>query len=195
MPFESARPWIGEGMKCPSKAVKDNDSWLIYIPFDTCGHKLGGSLLAEVSGHNGGVGPVIGDPDYFIDCYEIVRELVEDGIVMSGVTVCDGGLMAALSSLCSDCSVVADVNGIATAYNEPDATKILYSEIPGVLMQIQDSDYDYIDAQLLLQDVAYYPIGHPDHSGKGISVVRESRAGVASILASLMQGQLSEGED
>ena len=62
-------------------------------------------------------------------------------------------------------------------------------------MQIQDSDYDYIDAQLLLQDVAYYPIGHPDHSGKGISVVRESRAGVASILASLMQGQLSEGED
>ncbi|MGN1210780.1 MAG: hypothetical protein ACI4TM_03785 [Candidatus Cryptobacteroides sp.] len=195
MPFESTRPWMGEGLKCPSKAAPDNSSWLIYIPFDTCGYKLGGSLLAEVSGHNGGVGPVIGDPDYFIDCYEIVREFVEDGIVMAGVTVCDGGLMAALASLCADCAVSADINGIATAYNDTDATKILYSEVPGVLFQIHDADYDYVDAQLLLQDVAYYPIGHPDHSRKGISVVRESRAGVASILASLMQGQMSEGED
>ena len=31
----------------------------------------------------------------------------------------------------------------------------------GAIIQIKDSDYDYVDAEFLLQDIAYYPIGHP----------------------------------
>ena len=54
-----------------------------------------------------------------------------------------------------------DISGIEQAYIETDAIRILFSEIPGVVIQIRDSDYDYVDAQFLLQDIAYYPIGHP----------------------------------
>ena len=39
--------------------------------------------------------------------------------------------------------------------------RILFSEVPGVIFQINDSDYDYLDAELLLQDVMYFPLGHP----------------------------------
>jgi phosphoribosylformylglycinamidine synthase len=193
-PFQSRHPWISELRKCPSDMKADPSDWLIYIPFDTCPHKIGGSLLAQTQGHNGGVGPHIQDPDYFIDCYEVVRELVEDGIVIAGATVADGGLATAVVSMCGECGTGIDLCGLMSSYQETDTTKLLFSEIPGVVLQISDYDYDYLDSQLLLQDIAYYPIGHPDPSNKEISIKEGSRCGVASILASLLE-QASEGED
>ena len=47
---------------------------------------------------------------------------------------------------------------------------------------------------MLLQDIAYYPLGHPSASAKGISFKEKSRNSVAGILASLLS-QASEGED
>jgi phosphoribosylformylglycinamidine synthase len=193
-PFQSSHPWISEQRKCPSKMNADPSDWLIYIPFDTCQHKIGGSLLAQTQGHNGGVGPHIQDPDYFIDCYEVVRELVEDGIVTAGATVSDGGLATAVGSMCGSCGTCIDLCGLMSSYQETDTTKLLFSEIPGVVIQISDYDYDYLDSQLLLQDIAYYPIGHPDPSVTDVTFKEGSRCGVAGILASLLE-QASEGED
>ena len=99
-PYESTHPWISESRKCPSTVVDDPKSWILYIPFDTCRFKLGDSLLSQSHGENGGAAPAISDPDYFIDCYEVVRELTEDGIIMSGVTVADGGLLTAAARMC-----------------------------------------------------------------------------------------------
>ena len=101
-PYESRHPWISEERKCPSVISDDPDSWIIYIPFDTCGFRLGDSLLSQVNGHNGGKAPDISDPDYFIDCYEVVRELVEDGFVMAGANVADGGIVTAARRMCGD---------------------------------------------------------------------------------------------
>lgn len=193
-PYESTHPWISEEKKCPGEAINDPKSWIIYIPFDTCGYKLGGSLLAQANDDNGGSAPSIQDPDYFIDCYEVVRELAEDGFIMSGRTVGDGGLAVAASRLCSGHGLEMDLSGVISSYQEDDQIKILFGEIPGVLIQISDENYDYVDSQFLLQDIAYYPIGHPADGISGISVAKGEKTGVADILASLL-GQASEGED
>ena len=193
-PFQSSHPWISEKRKCSDNIQPSPSDWLIYIPFDTCSYRIGGSLLAQTQGHNGGVGPHIQDPDYFIDCYEVVRELVEDGIVSAGVTVSDGGLATAAASMCGECGICIDLNGLKSSYQEQDTTKLLFGEIPGVIIQISDYDYDYLDSQLLLQDIAYYPIGHPNPSATGVSFKAGTRSGVAGILASLLE-QASEGED
>lgn len=188
--------WISHARKCPGKALPDQKSWLIYIPFDTCSHRLGGSLLEEVTGSRQDPCLEIRDPDYFIDCFEVVRELVEDGVIISGTTVSDGGLLTAAARLCSRTGACLDVSGIVASYMEKDIVKILFAEIPGILVQISDSEYDYTDSQLLLQDVAYYPIGHPGKGDGKISVVHSSRSDVAGILASLIDGiDSSEGED
>lgn len=179
---------------CPEEAVADSRSWIIYIPFDQCSFRLGGSVLSGILG-SGGMAPEICDPDYFIDCYEVVRELVEDRVVIAGTTVCDGGLAAAAARMARTTGIPLDLSGIMTAYHENDITRILFSEIPGVIVQIDDNDYDYIDAQLLLQDIAYYPLGHPSPSSEGIEVMRKGRSGVADILAALMQGTPPAGED
>ena len=193
-PYESRHPWIGDNRKCPAVMVDDPDSWLVYVPFDTCGFRLGGSLLAEIKGHDGGPAPQIMDADYFIDCYEVVRELVEDGIISAGVSIGNGGLATAALRFCEGKGAKFDISGIMSSYQEIDSTRILFGEIPGVLIQIQDNDYDYFDSQMLLQDIAYYPLGHPSASADGLRFCEKSRNGVAEILASRM-GQASEGED
>ena len=192
-PFESHNPWISEERKCSSTIVPEEASKIIYIPFDTCSYRIGGSLLAQLKGHNGGIGPHIKDPDYFIDCYEVVRELVEDGIVIAGATVADGGLATAAASMCKGCGMTLDIHGLKASHQETDQVKILFGETPGVLLQIRDNDLDYLDSQLLLQDIAYYPIGHP-YPTEGLNFSPTAMSGVAGILASLM-GQASEGED
>ena len=87
-----------------------------------------------------------------------------------------------------------DLSGILASYQEEDRTKVLFGEVPGVLIQISDENYDYVDSQFLLQDIAYYPLGHPSAKVSGAVPAEGARPGVGDILASLL-GQASEGED
>ena len=193
-PYESSHPWISEERMCPRTLVDEPDSSLIFIPFDPCSFKLGGSLLAEITGHDGGAAPNIQDPDYFIDCYEVVRELIEDGVILSGVTVGDGGLAAAANTLCQGKGLDLDIGGLMASYQENDAMKVLFGEVPGVLLQVSSIDYEYLDSQLILQDVAYYPVGKPSDEHSGVVVSQSSKADISDILAALL-AQASEGED
>ena len=193
-PYESRHPWISEERKCSSTIVPDQDSWLIYIPFDTCGLRLGDSLLTQVNGHNGGNAPTIDDPDYFIDCYEVVRELVEDGFVMSGANVADGGLITTARRMCGTYGIDLDIKGLMSSYQEDNSARILFGEVPGIMMQISDENYDYVDSQLLLQDIAYYPIGRPTSEHVGVQVSKAGKNGITDILASLLD-HATEGED
>lgn len=187
--------WMGDERMCSARLVSNAGSFLVYVPFDTCSPKLGGSLFAKTLGCNGGPAPAIADPDYFIDCYEVVRDLVSDGVVLASRTVCDGGLAAAAMKLASGSGmgVRLNVNGVCSACGETDVMKVLFAEIPGGLLQISDNDSDYIDSQFLLQDVAYYRVGRPDPSVDGVEVDPESN-GVDRILSALLD-EASEGED
>ena len=65
--------------------------------------------------------------------------------------------------------------------------KLLFAEVPGVLLQFNEADADYVDSQFLLQDVAYYRVGTVSSAFKG--VVLEPRSnGVENIIASLGGG-------
>ena len=172
----------------PSRLEGDADSWLIYVPFDTSEYKLGGSLLSQALGVVGGPAPKVEDTGYFGDCFEVVREFVEDGVAISGCTVGDGGLMAALDSMCRDgVGIDADISDICRAAGDTDPVRVLFSEIPGVLFQIRDSDFDYVDAELLLQDVMYFPLGHPRTDGSPLKIHSGGKTAIGTILESLMR--------
>lgn len=196
LPFRTEHPKMSDGRRCPEKAAGTEEDWLVYIPFDTCAPRLGGSLLSDVTGISGGMSPAISDPDYFIDCYEVVREMVEDGIITAGATVGEGGLMSALARMLPEgTGIEAGLEGIAASYGENDPVRIMFAEIPGVIIEIKDADYDYLDAELLLQDVAFYPIGHVSRSFTGIRTCMDGAGGISGILRSLLSSGASEGED
>ena len=196
MPFRTERPSLKAQNMHPSKLLPDAGSWLIYVPFEHCEYRLGGSLLAQALGSSGAAAPHLVDPDYFIDCYEVVRELVEDGVVLSGVTVGRGGLISALRRMAGPrIGASAELADLARATGDRDIVRLLFAEVPGVLFQIADIDYDYVDAELLLQDVAFYPIGHPVPGRSGVEVLSSDKPGIQTILESLIRSQSSEGED
>ena len=196
--------------KVPARMLPQEDTWLLYLPLDPCAFALGGSLLSKICG-NAGDGPVeVGDGDYLMDVYEIVREMVEDGIVLSAVTVARGGLMTALSQWCAPCPEGAsspadnqragadlDIAPLMKAYDlsetdEADRARVLFGEVPAVLLQIRDEDYDYVDAQCLLQDVAYYALGHPVVSAAGDANPRINIShNPVPVLSSLLQALIS----
>lgn len=193
-PFRSEHPEMSVRISCPPKLVPDPHSWVVYVPFETCDFRLGGSLLAQVCGFGGGAPPQVEDADYFIDCYEVIRELVEDDILLSASTVRVGGLMVALKNMANGgVGITADISGIMKAYGENNIVRVLFSEVPGVLVQIRDIDFDYLDAELLLQDVAFFPLGHPEPDCPGVRVNASDKPGIQTILESLMQK--AEGED
>ena len=192
LPYRTANPRISRRRKVGSAFVPEASDWIIYIPFDTCDYRLGGSALAQAIGASPSVSPEIGDADYFIDCYEVVRELVEDGIVKAGATVAEGGLYTALRAMAS-AGTGADIciTDISKAYGDELPVRVLFSEVPGVIIQISDIDYDYVDAELILQDVVYYPLGHPVPGTTSVKL--SEHTDLPHILESLM-GSL-EGED
>lgn len=178
--------------KCPRALVPSRQDWLIYIPFDSCDFRLGGSALMAALGKEAPTAPDVSDADYFMDCYEVLRELVEDGVVKAGATVREGGLVQALHSMCPEgCGADINIDDICRAYGGENPVRVLFSEVPGVIIQIADTDYDYVDAELLLQDVMFFPIGHPSPGTQGIKIT--DKVGLPEILSSLLGGL--EGED
>lgn len=196
LPFRTEHPRMRVQNFHPSKMLPDAGSWLIYVPFENCEYRLGASLLAQALGSSGAVAPQLVDPDYFIDCYEVVRELVEDGIVLSGVTVGRGGLISALKRMAGPkVGAGVELADLMRATGEKDIVRLLFAEVPGVIFQIADIDYDYVDAELLLQDIAFYPLGHPVPGESGVNVSSSDKTGIQTILESLIRSQSSEGED
>ena len=191
LPYRTVNPRMSRRRKVSASLAPDAQDWILYIPFDPCDFRLGGSALSQALGTSPSTAPDIQDADYFMDCYEVVRDLVEDGVVKAGVTVGEGGLMSALRTMSANVGADVCIRDICKAYGEEDAVRVLFSEVPGVLIQIADIDYDYVDAELILQDVVYFPIGHPAPGGKGVKL--SEKVEIPQILESLLN--TLEGED
>ena len=175
------------GRAIPGVFDPDPESWIVYVPFDTEEFRLGGSRLAHALGLRGGVCPQVDSPDYLIDCYEVVRELVEDRVALAGATVGPGGLMLALDGMCAKgVGADLDLSDLRRAYPGSNAVQLLFGEIPGVVFQIRDPDFDYIDAEFILQDVMYFPLGHPSKK-RGLRLSWSGRPAIGSILESLVR--------
>ena len=193
-PYTTVSPKLGAA-SLPSSLLPDESSWIVYIPFDSSAYRMGGSLFAEAMRFARPVAPQVNDADYFQDCFEVVRDLVEDGIIIAASTVGDGGLLATLKAMTTPrTGAEIDLSDLKKATSEEDIVRLLFAEVPGALIQVRDADFDYIDAELLLQDVAFYPLGHPV-AGGNIRVKSSAKSGIQNILDALARRQGGEGED
>ncbi|MDN5199860.1 phosphoribosylformylglycinamidine synthase [Fulvivirgaceae bacterium BMA10] len=128
----------------------------IYIPFSKDSYKLGGSSFAQVVNKLGQAAPGVIDADYFANCFNTIQGLVKDELILAGHDISAGGLITTLLEMNfsnAQNGIVVDLNGI----DEEDTVKLLFSENPGVVIQV--SQLDKVKTHLQKNNVVYHKIG------------------------------------
>jgi len=113
------------------------ESRLYYIDFSKCTFELGGSSFAQTLNKVGELVPDIKDPKYFIQAFNTVQQLVNDGVILSGHDVSAGGLITTLLEMNfaqNDMGMDIDLEDIG----EKDLVKVLFSENPAIVVQVED---------------------------------------------------------
>jgi phosphoribosylformylglycinamidine synthase len=154
--------------------VKDIETTLLHVDLSFDSLKLGGSSFAQVLNQLGNEVPTVADTDYFLDGFSALQEMVNEGLILAGHDISAGGLVTALLEMCfsnKDYGLTIDLS----AFEEPDLVKILFSENPGVVIQVKD--VEKAEAILDKYDLSSVALGAPVEArtltitGKGEDVV------------------------
>lgn len=140
--------------KICSVDLKDNiDSRLLYIDFSQDDYHLGGSSFAQVINKLGTTAPTVKDASYFANCFATVQQLIAEGKVLAGHDISAGGLITALLEMTFPSNDLG-MNINLSEVPENDLTKLLFSEKPGVILQVASNAN--LDA---LESLSYFEIG------------------------------------
>lgn len=140
--------------------VNDKNSSLYHIDFSFDEQRLGGSAFAQSLGKVGSDVPTVKNPEYFVDCFNAVQELINRGWVMAGHDISAGGLITTLLEMTFanvEGGMKINLHDIA----DKDIIKTLFAENPGVVIQVSDAHKDELKAFLEDNGIGYAKIGYP----------------------------------
>jgi phosphoribosylformylglycinamidine synthase len=138
--------------------VNDPYTSLLYIDMSRDTLKLGGSCLGQILGRLGNEAPTVKDAAYFARVFNTIQQLITSEMILAGHDISAGGLFTTLLEMCfSNTSGGAAVN--LSALNNDDTIKILFSQNPGIVIQVKDESE--VAEMLLEHGISYYSIGHP----------------------------------
>lgn len=140
---------------------KEKNSSIIFIPFSESTDsifQLGGSSLAQVTGNLGNKTPDVENANYFKKCFEAVQEMVKNNLLLSGHDISSGGIVTALLELNfanNEGGIIADLSPL----KEKDPVRLLFAEVPGIVVQIKDSHISNIESISQEYNINTYKIG------------------------------------
>jgi phosphoribosylformylglycinamidine synthase len=138
--------------------VNDPETSILYIDMSSDSFKTGGSSFAQVLNRLGSDVPTVKDPEYFAEVFNAIQTLIEDNKILSGHDISAGGMLTTLLEMCfSNKSGGLTIN--ISAFDENDTIKILFSQNPGIIIQVRDEDE--VAEFLLEKGISYFSIGNP----------------------------------
>ena len=138
--------------------VNDPYTSLLYIDMSRDEFKPGGSSLAQILNKMGNEVPTVKDPAYFKEVFDTVQDLIRKGKILSGHDISAGGMLTTLLEMCFS-NISGGITVDLSALSEYDTVKILFSQNPGIIIQVKDEDEV---AEILLESgISYFSIGHP----------------------------------
>lgn len=111
-------------------------TYLYYIDFSFDTFKLGGSAFAQTLSKLGEEVPTVNDSEYFKNAFLAVQELINRGLVLAGHDVSAGGLVTAMLEMCF-ANPQGGLEARLDKLHHADLIKVLFSENPGVLIQVK----------------------------------------------------------
>ncbi len=127
-------------------------TYLYYIDFSFDSFKLGGSAFAQTMNKVGDEAPTVKDAEYFKNAFGAVQELVNRGLILAGHDVSAGGMITAMLEMCF-ANTKGGLEARLDKIRHSDVIKILFSENPGVLVQVKHHHL----VEKILDD---YGVGH-----------------------------------
>ena len=152
--------------------VNDKNSSIYHIDFSFDEQRLGGSAFAQSMGKIGSDVPTVENPEYFVDCFNAVQELIRKGWIMTGHDISAGGLITTLLEM-----TFANVEGGMKINLHDlagdDVVKMLFAENPGVVVQVSDKYKAEFKEFLDKAGIAYAKIGYPAPETRTIFVKKD----------------------
>ena len=134
----SAGAEVSDIRKIVSPVVKNKrGSGIYYIDFSFDQLKLGGSAFAQSVNRLGTEVPTVKDAEYFATTFNAVQELIEKGLILAGHDISAGGMVTTLLEMCF-ANLKGGLELNLDKIKEKDLIKVLFSENPGIIIQVQD---------------------------------------------------------
>ena len=143
-----------------SPVLRAKGSVLYYVDFSSDEMKLGGSALAQALGRLGNDAPTVASPERFVATFEAVQKLVKKNMLLAAHDVSAGGLVTTLLEMTfgnTKGGVELDLN----VFDDDDTIKLLFSENPALVMQVDAAKVARVDQLLDKAGVKYHHIGVP----------------------------------
>lgn len=140
--------------------VNDDKSTIYHIDFSFDKMRLGGSAFAQSLNKVGDDVPTVQNAEYFRDAFMAIQTLVEKGLILAGHDISAGGLITTLLEMCfanTDGGMEISLDKI----KEDDIIKVLFSENPGVVIQVKDKDKEEVKKILEDAGIGYAKLGKP----------------------------------
>jgi phosphoribosylformylglycinamidine synthase len=138
--------------------INDPYTSLLYLNLSSDGYRMGGSCLGQVLNCLGKEAPTVKNAGYFAEAFNAVQSLIRKGKILAGHDISAGGMITTLLEMCfsnTEGGLAINITGL----NEQDTVKVLFSQNPGIIIQVKDENEV---AEFLLENgIAYYSIGHP----------------------------------
>lgn len=142
--------------------VKYNEpSEIVYIPFVKVGNcdeyfPLGGTAYAQIINKIGEHSADIQDPEYFKECFNSLQKAIFNGskAILAGHDISTGGMITTLLEMC----FANNQGGLQIDLSSFNTANILFSEIPGIILQVKSSAKEEF-FKALGQQVEYFTIG------------------------------------
>lgn len=134
---------------------------IIYIDLSSMPFRTGGSSFLQSMNYLGNETPGINDPSYFVKVFETVQQLIAQELILAGHDISSGGIIVSLLEMCfasPDAGLEINLDGLA----ENDLVRILFSENPGILIQVEDHA---VEKLLKEKDIQYHVIGRSNSLG------------------------------
>ena len=136
----SAGAEVSDVKKVVSPVVVNNDkAALYYIDFSFDSYKLGGSAFAQTLNKLGNETPNVQDFEYFADAFNAVQALINKDLVLAGHDISAGGMLTTLLEM-TFANTTGGLSINLSDIAEEDIVKILFSENPGVILQVSDKN-------------------------------------------------------
>lgn len=149
--------------KTVEPVIKENsDAQLLYIDLSCDEFKLGGSCFAQSLNCLGSHTPQVKDTAYFAKVFETIQQFISEEKILAGHDISAGGMIVTLLEMCFPVPQ-AGLKISLDQFSESDIIKLLFSENPGILIQVGHSSG--IEEELTQKHIKYQVLGHFSPTG------------------------------